>query len=101
MYILKKDLTRKVVKLKSRLVILGCNQVEELDFGETFAPVAKATNFRLTVALPKVLKLHLYQLDVDSSFLNADLNEGIWMEPKPDMDIQHVYCLKLRKSLWS
>ena len=99
-YKLKKDWTGKVVKWKSRLVILGCNQVEGLDYGETFAPVAKATTFRLMVALAKVLKLHLHQLDVDSAFLYADLDEDIWMEPTPDMDIESGYCLKLRKSLY-
>ena len=38
---LKKIWTRKVVNWKSRLVFLGCNQIEGLDFGETFAPLAK------------------------------------------------------------
>ena len=38
--------------------------------------------------------------DVDSAFLYADLNEYIWMEPTPDMDIPNGYCLKLRKSLY-
>ena len=68
-YKLKKDWTGKVVKWKLRLVILGCNQVEGLDYGETFALVAKTTTFLLMVALAKVLKLHLHQLDVDSAFL--------------------------------
>ena len=44
-YKLKKDWTGKVVKWKSRFVILGCNQVEELDYGKKFAPVAKAATF--------------------------------------------------------
>ena len=39
------------------------------------------------VALAKVLKLHLHQLDVDSVFLYADLDEDIWMQPTPDIDI--------------
>ena len=77
MYKLKKDWTGKVVKWKSRLVILGCNQVQGLNYGETFAPVDKASTFRLMVALAKVLNLHLHQLDVDSVFLYADLDEDI------------------------
>ena len=58
-YKLKKDWKGKVVKWKSRLVILGFNQIEGLDNGETFAPLAKATTFRLMVALTKVLKMYL------------------------------------------
>ena len=52
-YKLKKDQTGNVAKQKSRLVISGCNQVEGLDFGETFAPVAKATTFPLILDLPR------------------------------------------------
>ena len=99
-YKLKKDWTGKVVKWKSRLVILGCNQLEGIDFNETFAPVAKGTTFRLMVALAHVMGLRLHQLDVDSAFLYADLEEEIFMKPTPDMDIPHGYCLKLLKSLY-
>ena len=51
-----------MVKWKSRLVILGCSQIEGIDFTETFAPEAKATTFRLMVALAHVLQLHVNQL---------------------------------------
>ena len=74
--------------------------MEGLDYSETFAPVAKTTTFRLMVVLAKVLKLHLHQLDVDSAFLYADLDEDIWMQPTPNMNIQSGYCLKLRKCLY-
>ena len=52
------------------------------------------------VALAKVLKLHLHQLDVDSAFQYANLDEDIWMQPTPNMDIQSGYCLKLQKNLY-
>ena len=99
-YKLKKDWTGKVVKWKSRLVILGCNQLEGIDFNETFAPVAKRTTFRLMIPLAHVMGLRLHQLDVDSAFLYADLEEEIFMKPTPDMEIPDGYCLKLLKSLY-
>ena len=89
-----------MVKWKSRLVILGCSQIEGIDFNETFAPVAKATTFRLMMALAHVLQLHVHQLDVDSAFLYADLDEEIWMAPTPDMDLPQRYGQRLLKSLY-
>ena len=43
----------------------------------TFAPVAKATTFRLMMVLADVLQLHVHQLDVDSALLYADCDEEI------------------------
>ncbi len=100
---LKRDWTGKVAKRKSRLVVMGCLQREGVDYEETFAPVAKVTTFRLLLALSKVLlvlNLKIYQLDVDSAFPYADLDEEVFMSPSPGMDIPEGYCLKLEKSLY-
>ena len=67
-YKLKKDWTGKIVKRKSRLVVLGCLQREGVDYDETLAPVAKSIKFRLMLALSQVLKLEMHQLDVDKCF---------------------------------
>ena len=99
-YKLKKDWTGKIVKRKSRLVVLGCLQREGVDYDETFAPVAKVTTFRLMLALSQVLKLKIHQLDVDSAFPYADLEEEVFMSPPPGMDIPEGFCLKLNKSLY-
>jgi hypothetical protein len=99
-YKLKKDWTGRVTKRKSRLVVQGFLQREGVDYNETYAPVAKATTFRLLLALTKTLKLHLHQLDVDSAFPYADLDEDVYMTPPPGMDISEGYCLKLLKSLY-
>jgi hypothetical protein len=38
------------VRNKTRLVAQGCSQVEGLDFGETFAPVAHLEAIRILLA---------------------------------------------------
>ena len=85
------------MKRKSRLVVQGFLQREGVDFNETYAPVAKAATFRLMLALTKSMNLHLYQLDVDSAFPFAGLEEDVYMTPPPGMDISD---LKLLKSLY-
>ena len=52
-YKLKKNWTGKVVKWKSRLMILGCNQVKGLEYGETFPPWPKQQNFYFWLHLPR------------------------------------------------
>ena len=99
-YKLKKNWQGKVVKRKSRLVVQRFLQGEGVDFNETYAPVAKAVTFRLMLALTKAYNLHLHQLDVDSAFPYADLDEDVYMTPPPGMAISEGYCLKLLKSLY-
>jgi hypothetical protein len=96
----KRNWLGKVIKRKSRLVVQGFLQQEGVDYGETYAPVAKAATFRLMLALTKAKKLHLHQLDVDSAFPYADLEEDMYMTPPPGMEVDEGFCLKLLKSLY-
>ena len=79
---------------------LGYQQVEGVDFEETFALVAKPTTFRTMLALAQVYKLLIHQLDVDSAFLYAPLDEEVFMKPPPDMKVPPGHCLRLLKSLY-
>ena len=74
--------SRRTEPAKSRLVVQGFSQREGIDYDETFAPV------RLMLALSKVLNLQIHQLDVDSAFLYADLDEDVYVKPPPGMSIQ-------------
>ena len=89
-------------KAKARLVARGFQQVQGVDYTETYAPVVKLTSIRVLLAVAAHLDLELHQLDVVTAFLNGDIDEDIYMHqpegfrdpPKPD----HV-C-KLVKSLY-
>jgi hypothetical protein len=56
----KQDQDGIVVKNKARLVAQDCTQVEGLDFGETYAPVARleATRILLVYACAHNIKLY-------------------------------------------
>jgi hypothetical protein len=99
-YKLKRDCTGKIVKRKSRLVVLGCLQREGVDYDERLAPVAKSIKFRLMLALSQVLKLEMHQLDVDSAFPYADLEEKVYMSPLPDLLFYDMYIERRTHFNW-
>ena len=59
-------------------MILGCSQIKNIDYNETFLLVAKETTFSF-IMLAQVLQLIVHQLNVDSVFLYAGLDDDIWM----------------------
>ena len=61
----------EVVRNKARLVAQGYSQVEGLDFGETFAPVARLEAIRILLAFAVSKGFKLYQMDVKNAFLNG------------------------------
>jgi hypothetical protein len=61
----------KVMRNKARLVAQGYSQVEGIDFGETFAPVARLEAIRILLAFATSKGFKLYQMDVKSDFLNG------------------------------
>ena len=64
----KQDDQGVVVRNKARLVAKGFSQVEGLDFGETFAPVARLEAIRILLAYASHHEMKLYQMDVKSAF---------------------------------
>jgi len=69
-----------------------------LDFDETFAHVARLESIRLLLGVSCILKFKLFQMDVNSAFLNGYLNEEVYVEkPKGFVDPtfpNQVYRLK-------
>ena len=86
-----------MIRNKARLVTKGFSQVEGLDFGETFAPVARLEATLILLAYSSHHNIKLYQMDVKSAFLNGVINELIYVEQPPGFEDprnpNHVYRL--------
>jgi hypothetical protein len=67
------------VRNKTHLVAQGYSQVNGLDFGETFAPVARFEAIRILLAFAASKGFKLYQMDVKSAFLNGVIHEEVYV----------------------
>ncbi|WVZ63899.1 hypothetical protein U9M48_013493 [Paspalum notatum var. saurae] len=98
----KQDDEGNIVRNKARLVAKGYSQVEGIDFGETFAPVAILEAIRFLLAYATHHGMKLYQMDVKSAFLNGYINELVYVEQPPGFEDpsnpNHVY--RLSKALY-
>jgi hypothetical protein len=70
----------KVEKCKAWLVAKGYSQVEGIDFGENFSPVAKLTSIRFLLSIVVAFDLEVEHMDVKTTFLHRDLEEEIYMK---------------------
>jgi hypothetical protein len=67
------------VRNKVRLITQGFSQVEGLDFGKMFAPVAHLEAIRILLAFATTKGFKLYQMDVKNAFLNSVIQEEVFI----------------------
>jgi hypothetical protein len=79
----KQEEDGEVVRNKACLVAQGFNQVEVLNFGETFAPVARLEAIRILLTFAASKGFKLYQMDVKSAFLNGVIQEEVFIRQPP------------------
>jgi len=96
-------------RYKAGLVARRFEQVPGVDYGETFAPVARLTTFRIYVAIALELHATLYHLDVVTAFPNPKINEettiaipdGIeLLDPVLAQNLAPLSVLQLNKALY-
>jgi high-affinity K+ transport system ATPase subunit B len=79
-YKTKFDSNGNVEKYKARLVAKGFTQREGVDYNDIFSPVSFKDSFRIIMALVAHFDLELHQMDVNTVFLNGDLQENVYMK---------------------
>ena len=58
---------------KARLIVKGYAQTYDVDYEDTFSPVARFETVRIFLAFVAHMKLSVYQFDVKYAFLNREL----------------------------
>eukprot|EP00963_Diacronema_lutheri_P010611 scaffold1117_cov307-Pavlova_lutheri.AAC.1 len=95
----KYDQDGNIQRFKARLVAKGFKQVASIDFGETFAPVAKESTLRLLWTLAAKRDWEVENIDIKTAFLNGDLDEEIYMDMPPGFQLDGKVW-KLKKTLY-
>ncbi|RVW38185.1 Retrovirus-related Pol polyprotein from transposon RE1 [Vitis vinifera] len=101
-YTMKFRVDGLIERYKARLVAKGYTQTYEIDYQETFVPVAKMNTVRVLLSLATNYNWDLQQFDVKNAFLHGELEEEIYMEVSPSYDnnlTAHIVC-KLKKVLY-
>ena len=68
-------------RYKALLVAKGFTQEYDIDYEETFAPVARLTSVSCLIVVAAVRRWPLYQMDMKNAFLNGYLQEEMYMQP--------------------
>ena len=90
-----------IKKFKARFCARGDQQLEGVDFFETYAPVVQWTTVRLLLILEMLLGLKSKQGDVTAAFLHADLDDNEKMFVRmPQGFRKEGKFLKLNKTLY-
>ena len=97
---LKLDENGQVIKHKARLVAQGFSQVPGLDFYDTFAPVIRMDSLRMILAIAAQRGMTLRQFDVVGAYLNAELEEEVYMRQPPGYDDGSGRVCRLLKALY-
>lgn len=94
----------RIDKFKCRLVANGSTQRWGVDFDRIFSTVAKITTLRLVLAISAARGYNLSSVDIRQAYLQATLNEDLFMMMPPSLpeyDSQgYKLVVKLRKSLY-
>ncbi|BBN67319.1 transposable element gene [Prunus dulcis] len=91
-----------VERYKARLVAKGFTQIYEVDYQDTFAPMAKMNIVRVLLSLAINLDWTLRQFDVENAYLHGELEEEVYMSLPPRYSVTDDTgnVCKLKKALY-
>ncbi|MBW0542366.1 hypothetical protein O181_082081 [Austropuccinia psidii MF-1] len=92
----------KITEYKACLCAHGFHQIAGIDYQNTFVPTGRLSSLRTLISFASVNKYKFHQMDVRSAFLNAPLQEKIFLEiPQGIEGNTKTQVLHLNKALYS
>ena len=80
---IKRDDKGNIVLYNCHIVVMGNDGREEIEHFETYSPVCKIASMRLVVTLIIHFGLKLVQIDVNTDYLHAPVEEDIYARAMP------------------
>ncbi|MBW0460659.1 hypothetical protein O181_000374 [Austropuccinia psidii MF-1] len=97
----KRDEHNTILEHKARLCAQGFSQTHGVDFSKTFAPTGRLNSLRTLISFAASHNLKFEQLDIKSAFLNAPLEEDVFLSIPQGLDLdKQTSCLKLHKAIY-
>jgi hypothetical protein len=102
--VFKKKIKNENVKYKVRLVACGYDQMEGVDYYNSYAPTSRPSSLRLFCYLVLLNQMGVPRhIDVVKAYLNAEIDEDTYCHPPSDPDgmfFKGKPVFKLRKALY-
>ncbi|MBW0535059.1 hypothetical protein O181_074774 [Austropuccinia psidii MF-1] len=97
----KHNAQNEILEQKERLCAQGFSQTPGIDFLKTFAPTGRLNSLRTLISFGASKNLSFEQLDIKSAFLNAPLDEEVYLTiPNGLKHDKHKSCLRLKKAIY-
>ena len=97
----KKEKNGEIYKYKCRIVARGFTQIDQLDYFETMAPVARSNSLRIFLKI-SVQREHVRRsIDFDAAFLHSPLgDEVLYCKPFEGYNLTPGKVLRIMKSFY-
>jgi len=99
-YRLKLDENNHPKRWKARVVARGFDQVEGVDWFDSFSAMAHPVTVRMLIAAAIANNWSLSHTDVKVAYLNCLLNETVYMEPPPGFARKDGKVLRLKRTIY-
>ena len=97
----KTDMKGNVITYKDRRVAKGFHQKQGVDYDKNFSPVAMLKSIRILLAIAAHYDYEIWQMDVQTAFLNGNLTEEVYMtQPEGFTSGSGSKVCKLQRSIY-